>query len=143
MQDVNPVGQPVQLTAMDAKVNELIVKWETENPLPEGWFSKFKTKAKTRYTKVTRFLIESLDELIIVVENLLDLGPDKKATVLLAIGTIYDAIIAKSLPVWLRPFNMMIRAFVISVVISTTIDFIVSKYSSGNWSKNTENPVIS
>lgn len=142
MKEVDPVGSAVQLEAMSVKVNEIITKWETENPLPEGWFNKIKTKVKVSYAKITRFLIDSLDELILIVEGLVDLGPDKKATVLVAIAAIYDAIVAKSLPVWAKPLNPVIRQFVIMVMVSSAIDFIVGKYRNGEWNKP-ENTVVS
>lgn len=139
----DPVGNTVQLTALDAKVDELIVKWSEVHPIPEGWFGRFRGKVKTSYTKITRFLIDCLDELIVIVEDLIDLGPDKKATVLCAINKIYDAIVAKSLPIWLVPFSPMIKRFVINIAISAAIDFIVLKYTLGTWKPNTTNTVVS
>ena len=125
---------------MDAKVEQLIARWAEENPVSGGWFSRFKTRVKVSFSKITRFLMDSLDELIVIVENLVDLGPDKKATVLNAIAKLYDAIVATSLPVWLRPFSPMIKKFVIDVAISSAIDFIVGKYRSGSWNKPSEEP---
>jgi len=138
MKETDPVGNTVTLSAMDAKVDELMTKWTEQNPAPEGWFGKIKNAVKASYSKITRFLIDSVDELVLIVEGLVDLGPDKKATVLAAVEKLYDAIVAKSLPTWAKPFSPIIRKFVINVLVSSTIDFIVGKYKEGAWKPKDE-----
>lgn len=133
MKEANPIGQVVQVQAVEEKVNNLLEQWKTENPTPISWWDKVKNTVRISYSKVIKFLIYSLDELILIVDDVIDFGPDKKATVLAAIAILYDRIIAVSMPVWLKPFNSVIKSFVIMVIISSTIDFIVEKYRNGTW----------
>lgn len=130
--DTNPVGVPQKVHALEVKVDELLNIWKSENPIRDGFFG-FLSKAKVGFNKICIFLINSLDEFIQIVDDKLGDGADKKATVMIYVEKLYDEIVVASLPAFLKPFNKTIKRFVILVVISGTIDFIVSKYRDGSW----------
>lgn len=132
IKEVNPVGTPQQVQALEFKVNELLDVWKSENPINKGFFS-FLSTAKVSFSKISAFLINSLDEFVQLVDDKLGDGADKKATVMIYIEKLYDEIVTTSLPLFLKPFNMPIKRFVIMVVISGAIDFVVSKYRDGSW----------
>ena len=124
---VDPVGEPKTETIKD-KIDDLIKLWRDNNPIP-GWFGRIKGSWFT----AVKFILKATDYLIRLVEEKLIPGPDKKATVLSALSTVYDAIVPVLLPIVLKPFNGKLKTFVIEVVASLLIDFIVSKYNSGTW----------
>lgn len=130
--DTNPIGIPQQIFDLEAKVGELLNIWKLENPIQESFWGLF-SQAQVSFNKITTFLINSLDQFIQIVDDQLEVGADKKATVMIYIEKLYDEIVTVSLPFYLRPFNVPIKRFVIMVVISGAIDFFVDKYRNGAW----------
>jgi hypothetical protein len=78
------------------------------------------------------------DEMIQFVEGIIPNGKDKKETVLLVAGSLFDYIIISSLPIWLKPMSGLIRKIAIEVLFSEMIEFIVEKYSTGYWKVENE-----
>jgi len=78
-------------------------------------------------------LINSLDEFVQLVDTELGDGADKKATVMVYVEKLYDEIVTLSLPFFLKPFSLPIKRFVIMVIVSGAIDFVVAKYRDGSW----------
>lgn len=86
----------------------------------------------------THFLLNCLDKSINLVEDIFLEGKDKKSAVLLIMAYLYENIIYKNLPIYLKPFATVIRMFFVQVLSSILIDFIVNKYNEGSWNKRKE-----
>lgn len=127
MSEPNPVGEP-KVDLIAAEIDQIVGIWQENNPAP-GWF----TKVKGAWFKAVGFLMNVTDYLILFVDDLIPEGADKKATVMTAVGLIYDKIVPPLLPMFIKPFNSQIKAFVLNVLVSMTIDFIVTKYREGTW----------
>lgn len=125
---VNPIGQAKMDSVMDY-VKGLLVNWNKQTQGVTSWISG------VNFSYIIKYLLVCLDGLIVFVDNLIDNGPDKKATVLKAIESLYDHMVAGKLPIWIKPWAGGIKAFIIYTIISIAIDFIVSKYKSGAWKK--------
>jgi hypothetical protein len=123
----NPIGTP-QLHVLDDAIKEVLAVWKESAPESTWW-----TRAKGAWFTAVGFVIEAVDYLIRRVDDLLEKGADKKATVLKSLETVYDAIVPPLLPIWLKPFNSKIKHFVVYVVASLMIDFIVGKYRTAAW----------
>lgn len=110
----------------------------------DNWLDKWNTNQEKRVVDkknlptTTLFLVNFLDESINLVEYIFSSGKDKKAAVLLMVAYMFDQVILKNLPVYLKPFSFFIRLFFVQVLSSVLIDFIVSKYNSGSWNQNKE-----
>lgn len=130
--DTNPIGSPQQVAALELKVSDLLNIWKAENPVRKGFFSLL-FNVKVSFNKITAFLINSLDDFIQIVDDQIGDGADKKATVMVYVEKLYDEIVTMSLPIFLKPFSLPIKRFVIMVVVSGAIDFIVAKYRDGSW----------
>jgi len=137
---LNPVGQAHDIQKVNNKVNDILAKWEKDNPKPKvSWwnpFSWWKTR-RSSLLKVTLFLFECVDNFIRYIENEVINGPDKKATVIAAIAIIYDYIVKEAMPAWAKPFAGKIKGFFIGILISGVIDFVVKKYNEG-WAWSSE-----
>lgn len=107
-----------------------------------------KTKLIKNYLKIFRekinkknindcitFLLDCLDDSIQQAQTLPLQGADKKVLVLSIILEIYNVVISKNLPIYLKPFDLIIKTILIQIVISKLIDFIVDKYNRGAWRK--------
>ena len=130
MRDVaNPVGEVQIDEAIENYIQFLMAEWEESKEDTPWW----KFWQRLSMVRVTDFLLNSLDDLIAYVDQILDLGPDKKATVMEAISKVYDFVVREGLPIWLSPFATKIKALIMEEVISPAIDWIVAKYRSGNW----------
>lgn len=127
MTEPNPVGEP-QVDKIQEEIVKIVGIWQENNPVP-GWFSK----VKGAWFKAVGFLMNVTDYLILFVEDLIPVGADKKATVMAAISVIYDKIVPPMMPMFVKPFSYQIKAFVLNVLVSMTIDFIVAKYREGSW----------
>jgi fatty acid desaturase len=128
----NPVGKVRSVKVIDNLVKSLIAKWEKDHPdKPPKWWQFWK-KGHTIYDGIA-FLLDALNALIIAIEQEVATGPEKKAIVLAACEAIYDIVISPFLPLWLYPWSGTIKQFVIYILISTIIDFIVGKYRIGVW----------
>ena len=129
----NPVGTAHVDDNIDNFVTVMSAEWDaTKEDIP--WWAFWR---RISITRVTNFLLSVLDDLIAYVDDLLDAGPDKKATVMDAIERLYDYVIAEALPIWLKPFAGAIKNYVLKDVISPAIDWIVDKYRNGEWRKKT------
>lgn len=128
---VNPVGEAKVLPQVETLIQTLAVQWEeTKDATPKWW--QFWKKG-TGFYQATAFLLGAVDELVNLVENLIPKGVDKKATVLAALDILWDYVVREAIPIWAKPFAGRIKHFVIFVVVSTSIDFMVQKYREGVW----------
>lgn len=100
-------------------LDELSSKWHKEEP--------------DSLAKSSIFVLDSLDNSINLVEELTISGKDKKEVVLFIMSTFFENVISKSMPAYIYPFEKIIRVFVIKVVLSAFIDFMVKKYNEGSW----------
>lgn len=117
----NPVGVS-HIHLLDKNITKVIEDWNQENPSPSWW-----GRLKGQWIKAVSYLISAIDYFIDSIDNALPHGPDKKATVMDAVTKVYDVIVPGLLPIWLKPFNKRIKQFVIHVVVSILIDFVVGK----------------
>ena len=129
----DPIGIIYPLSKFEDKVFYLKNKWdeETKNN-PKVWFESWGVK-KINLTLATNFILGCLDELVMTIDDLLEYGPDKKATVLSGIDKIYDYVLKEGLPIWLRPLAAPVKRYIIYVLISNAIDWMAGKYKSGDW----------
>lgn len=129
MSDVVLKGQALDLEPIEKFINAQIQRWQVSHPDVNGW-SIF--TGKISFREVLVFLMESADDLVVLVESLVFKGEDKKATVIAALDRLYDTIIEGVLPIWLKPFSGMIKYITIHLIIDKMIDYIVSKYNDGS-----------
>lgn len=129
----NPVGNVVTLPGLQELLQQMLQTW-SEEAVQIPWWQVWKTGDRTQ---VVKFLVKCLDDLVNFVAEHNIPGPDKKATVLDAIGKLYDTVVAVSLPFFLRPFSGMIKNFVVNTLIAAAIDWIVEQYQNGNWRPKT------
>jgi hypothetical protein len=126
----NPVGKSHNIDAIEIRLSTYKAAWDATNEKKNFWPSK------ASLSRVTNFLLFALDDFIKIVSEVGIPGPDKKATVLFAVSNLYDYVAAGSLPIWLKPFSPIIKQYIVYVLISNAIDWIVNKYQGGNWSKD-------
>jgi len=137
---LNPVGQAHDIQKVNNKVNDILAKWEKDNPKPKAsWWNPFSwwKSRRSSILKVTLFIFECVDNFIRYVENEVINGPDKKATVIAAVTIIYDYVVKEAMPAWAKPFAGKIKGFFIGILISGVIDFVVKKYNEG-WAWSSE-----
>lgn len=133
----NPVGKVVESPQITEYVSAMRNIWNEIKPIVPWW----QFWRRISLMPLVSFLLSCLDALIYIAEHtLVNGGPDKKATVMDAIGKIFDYAIVGLLPIWLRPFSGQIRSFIINVIVVTAIDWMISKYNSGNW--NVQPPTV-
>lgn len=113
------------------KVSSIVSQWMNNIPKSSSIFSYILGKVKI--SDLFNFSTNSIDELIQFVEQFAISGPDKKTLVLNAASVVYDYVSLQAMPIFLKPFNSQIKNFVINVLISNVIDFLVSKYNIGGW----------
>lgn len=137
----NPVGNVHDIEEIKIHLMALIAAWdaELEETKKKAWWKPWTWFQKVNLVKATNFLLQSLDEFIQIVDQAIELGPDKKATVLDVISRLYDYVIAEALPIWLKPFAAPVKNYIIYILISSAIDWIVEKYRNGEWRKEVEN----
>lgn len=116
----NPIGNPQVVEAVEVILESYMRTWD-------------KTKSKWNWlkfdsSKITNFLMKALDDFIVAVDSSGLLGEDKKATVLSATDRLYEYIVREAMPIWLMPFAGVVKKYIIYVLISNAIDWIVSKY---------------
>lgn len=75
------------------------------------------------------FLFKKTKDLVKFVKDKFPTGADKKTTVLLMAGQIYDVVIYPMLPLWLKPFNSGIKKFIIDICISNLIEIFYEELS--------------
>lgn len=121
----------LQLDIIQNLIDKFAQEWQETVQTSKGWFFNY----KGTLSDVTKFLIKCLDELINSIDELVESGADKKVTVLAATAAIYDFIIKEAMPFWMKPFAEPIKKFILNIIISNSIDFIVEKYRNGSWRK--------
>ena len=124
--EVDPVGEVQDNSKLNAFIITLKNKW-----------TEYKQALVNRVNliDVTKFLIMCLDGLIVLVDGLIENGPDKKATVLISVANLFDYVSKEAIPLWLKPFYSGIKQFIVYTVVSILIDWVVAKYNSGDWRK--------
>jgi hypothetical protein len=127
--NVNLPASKEVLANLDSYLSLLKSKWDALYPNKKSWFSV----KDNRILDCTIFLISTLDNLILFVQDHVERGSDKKIIVMSVVSKVFDYIVTKSFPVWLQPFVPTIKQIVISIVISQLIEFIVKKYKDGSW----------
>ena len=134
----NPIGIVQNIPEIENKVINLIQKWnEKIKDVSSNWLHKTGLKSKVALSLATSFLLNALDELILITSETIISGPDKKATVLGALDQLYDLVIKEALPIWLKPFATLLKQYIIYSLASYAIDYIVSKYKDGIWNNKT------
>jgi len=139
----NPVGVAHEVEAVEAHLNAMAATWDEQQATEEKapWWKFWKGLGTTQVIKVTNFLIKSLDDLIALVDDELQDGADKKATVINGISRLYDYVIREALPIWMKPFATPVKNYIIDGLISSAIDWIVDKYRNGEWRKKLPEPI--
>lgn len=127
---VNPIGKVQLIPEFEEKIIELSNQWDEKIKNSNSWF-----KNKVSITTITLFLLGALDELIVTINEFLESGPDKKATVLNGLDRLYEYVLREGIPIWLRPFASVIKNYIIYSLASSAIDYFVAKYKSGVWKK--------
>lgn len=122
----NPVGAIHKVAEIDEKLVKYTRMWD-EQKATGFWGSK------SDRSRLTHFMLVALDDFIVSVAILAIPGADKKATVLDAMDKLYEYTVREALPIWLRPFAEPVKRYVIYVLVSFAIDWVVQKYKSGNW----------
>lgn len=133
----NPIGEVKEVPELDIFIEEKVIIWEEANKEMKKdlkWYQEFLKKGTEGFFSACKFLIRSLDELIVIVDDKIDNGADKKATVLNTLSILYDRVVYPVLPLWAKPLNYPVKA-IFRVIISSFIDWIVEKYRSNVWKK--------
>jgi len=115
---------------------DIVQNWKEEN---ESSFSF----NRSSLAKLSSDLLIYLDNSIHYAEdNGVDsTGQGKKTIVLAVMQIIFIGIVSNNLPIYLKPFDRLIKFLVIHVFLSVMIDFIVKKYKNGMWKKEAQNEV--
>jgi hypothetical protein len=129
---VDPVGQAMDLQVIKDYITGIVASWKNTIATQPWW----KFWAGLDLKTATGFFIVSVDNLIAIVEKQLELGSDKKATVLAALDQLYGTMVLGSAPVFLKPVLMILRNYIIYTLCSMLIDWTVSKYNDGAWRQN-------
>lgn len=124
-ESADPVGKTHKMESVEVLLQTYMRIWN-QSKQRRAWI-KFDS------SKITNFLMKALDDFIVAVDESGMLGPDKKATVLFAVARLYDYVVREGMPVWMAPFAGVVKQYVIYVLISNSIDWIVSKYKEGGW----------
>jgi len=130
------IGTAHKLPEITEYIHTLTLEWDKIRGQTSSW--KFWKKTRNSMYKATKFLIQSVDGLVLLVDDLIDFGPDKKATVLEALNVLYEHVVREAIPFWMRPFAAKIKNYVIFTAASSTIDWIVTKYKDGSWKKDSD-----
>jgi len=113
----------------------IVQNWKNEN---ENSFS-FNSES---LSKLTADLLSFLDSSVhYAEENINSSGRDKKAVVLAIMQIIFVDIVLNNLPIYLKPFEQLIKFIAVNILFSVIIDFIVKKYKEGIWKKEAKNEV--
>lgn len=117
----NPIGTPQKIDSVELILESYMRMWDETKKRKSAWVT-------FNSSKITNFLMKALDDLIVAVNESNILGEDKKATVIDATDRLYDYIVKEAIPLWLVPFAGVIKQYIITVLVSNAIDWIVSKY---------------
>lgn len=91
------------------------------------------TKGFIGWLPTFKLYLQSIDQLIFYVEDLIEKGEDKKEGVLRGANLLYQNLIYPNLPLYLKPFSGTIRMVLVDIVVSGFVDFIVGKYNQTIW----------
>lgn len=127
----DPIGQVHEVSEILEYVNALTKEWDKIRGNIPAW--QFWKKSYAGMHKATQFLLQSVDGLVMLVDDMIELGPDKKATVLHALNVLYEYVVREAVPIYLRPFAGRIKDYVIYTLASSAIDWMVGKYREGAW----------
>jgi hypothetical protein len=130
LESVNPIGKVQIVPEFEEKIIELSNQWDEKIKNSNSWI-----KNRVSITTITLFLIGALDELIVTINEFLESGPDKKATVLNGLDRLYEYVLREGIPIWLRPLASVIKDYIIYSLASSAIDYFVAKYKNGVWKK--------
>lgn len=125
----NPIGEVRTISSVEGMVAELMAQWNAQ------LYRKEFLSGRSNISKVTNFLLYALDGLMKEVNEALIPGPDKKATVLDAIDRLYEYTIREAMPFWMRPLASPLKSYIVHILISNSIDWIVLKYKDGSWKR--------
>lgn len=123
-ENADPVGNPHFVESVEVLLENYKKLWDETKLRKSAWF-RFES------AKVTNFIMKALDDFIVAVDASSILGEDKKATVLDATDRLYEYIVREAMPLWLIPFAGVVKHYIIYVLVSNAIDWIVSKYKEG------------
>ena len=127
-------GEKQEIPQINDCANALVKEWENSEE------SKQKNKLG-KFQIATNFVVNSLDDLIQLIDDAIPDGANKKATVMAAASFLYDKIIFPSLPIWAKPFAIGIKLLIVKVIFGILIDFIVKKYRE-SWTKKEQTCTI-
>ena len=128
----NPVGAVQRINEIENKILKYQKIWDQDKE-KKGFIFK-----KPNLNIVTNFLLMVLDDFVVTVSTVIISGPDKKATVLNAVDRLYDYTVKEAMPIWMRPFAAPIKHYIVYVLVSSAIDWMVLKYQSGSWKPSLE-----
>lgn len=120
----NPVGSPQVVESVETLLETYKKAWDETKTRRSAWI-------KFDGSKVTNFIMKAMDDFIVAVDSSSILGEDKKATVLNATDRLYDYVVREAMPIWMAPFAGVVKQYIIYVLVSNAIDWIVSKYREG------------
>lgn len=127
----NEIGKVTPDSGIETYIKMMIEAWNESLKATASWWKK----GKVTFIAVTKFLLTALADIILYLGESPMPSADKKATVINAIGRLYDGIVFAAMPVWLKPFAPLVRKIIIGQVIPAVIDFFVEKYNTGSWNK--------
>jgi hypothetical protein len=125
--DINPVGKVCQIEEINLKVEEYKKMWNDMIHAKSIW------KSKVDLSKVTVFMLLVMDDFVNIISTKAIPGADKKATVLDALDKVFEYVVKEAVPVWLKPFISPLKNYVVYILMSTAIDWMVDKYKNGSW----------
>ena len=131
-EQADPVGKKQFVESVEALLDLYMRLWDQKKSTRSALF-------RFDASKVTNFLLRAVDDFIVAVDSSNILGQDKKATVLYAMDRLYDYVSREALPLWLVPFAGVVKQYVVYVLVSNAIDWIVSKYKDG-WKPRSMRP---
>lgn len=133
----NPIGEVKFLPEIEKMVNSLATDWKDKVLAETGelkWWQFWRSGASLHTAAV--YVIGSVDKLVDCVEGVISGGSNKKATVMYAVGLLYDYVVKECMPIYLKPFAGKLKKFVIDVIVSNAVDWMVSKYRAGAWNQD-------
>lgn len=131
MKELSNLEEQQVVSTLENFFKDLKNRWDQEYQVNPSWFRI----SKTYIAASTIFIIQHLDECILLVENLIPSGTDKKAAVMTITSNLFRYIVLNAFPIWLKPFSPLIEKIVINIIVNSLIDFIVEKYNAGYWKK--------
>jgi hypothetical protein len=120
----NPIGSIHKINEIENKISHYMQMWDELKKVKSFW------KPKIDFSKITNFLLFALDDFINIISIIEIPGKDKKATVLDAIDRLYEYTIKEAMPFWMKPFAGAVKNYIIYILVSNAIDWIVLKYQS-------------